>query len=319
MRKRGFLSHIHEESEIAEYIKNWFRGVFLGQLDIFVSSLDMEAGNWLEQIRNSLKDSSFVFPLLSKKSVDRTWVNFESGSAFMVDSVQLIPLCHKDLTPSDLTPPYSLFQAYDLRKPDSVTSLVQYLSGELDLDMPKIDAEAFCDEILRLDKILYKFFRSFEELKSSEELQEAFANVEGLIEVPISEIEIWDELELRARIHNDRIIEASGYTRDAMGFNIYNIEVPKGCNYLIVEFENTDNAISHDLDKLLKLIINRQNVKSFVRGHVHHDDSQFIVKGDGLFVFELPSIVKHVDRIDSMNFTFWRIELQGLLIRLYLA
>jgi len=319
MRKKAFLSHIHEESKIAKYIKNWFRDAFLGQLDIFVSSRDIEVGNWLEQIRNSLRNSSFVFPLLSRKSVGRTWVNFESGSVFMADEAQLIPLCHKDLTPSDLTLPYSLFQAYDLKKPDSVTSLVQCLARELDLDMPKIDAEAFCDEITRLDKILYKFFRSLEELKSSEELQEAFANVEDLIEVPIQEIEIWDELELRARIHNDRIIEASGYTRDAMGFNIYNIKVPKRCNYLVVELENTDNAISHDLDKMLKLLINRQNVRSSITEHVHYHDSQFIVKGDGLFVFELPSIVKHVGKIDSMNFTFWRIELQGLLMRLYLA
>ena len=319
MKKRGFISHIHEEAQVAEYIKNWCNDVFLGQLDLFVSSLDMRPGHWLEHIRHSLGASSFVFPLLSRTSMDRTWINFESGSAFMAGEVQLIPICHKDLAPSGLIDPYRYFQSYDLRDSNSVIALVQNLSQELDLNAPHIDAAAFCREIVRLNKVLYRFFRSFEELKSVEELREALADVESPIEIPIEEIEVWDELELRVQLYDNRVIEASGYTTDAMGFNVHNIEVPKGCNYLLVQFENTEKVVSRDLDKLVKLIISRQTAKSFIRGHAHHDDSQYTVKGDGFFAFELPFSVKHSGRIRSMELVFWRIELRGLLMRFYLA
>lgn len=319
MRKQGFISHIHEESGIAEYIKNWCNNIFLGQLDLFVSSLDMRPGSWLEHVRHSLRSSAFIFPLLSKNSIGRTWINFESGSAFMASGVQLIPLCHKDLSPSDLTDPYRYFQSYDLRNSNDIKALVQYLSQELALNMPRIDSKEFAQEIIRLDKGLYRLFASFGELKSSEELREALAEIESPTEIPIYEIEIWDELELRVQLHGNRVIEASGYTRDATGFNIYNIDVPKGSTYLLIQFENTENAISHDLDKLLKLVIDRQNIKSYLKGSIHYDDRQFTVKGDGFFVFELPFSVKHVGKIQSINFVFWRIELQRLLVRLYLA
>lgn len=318
MEKRGFISHINEESQVAEYIKSWCNRTFQGQLDLFVSSLDMGPGSWLDQIRSSVRASSFVFPLLSRISMGMPWINFESGAAFMADEVQLIPVCHKDLVPSGLVDPYSSFQAYDLRRSDSVLALVRHLSHELDLDAPQVDTEGFSHEILRLDKILHRFFSNFEGLRSTDELREDLAHVENPREVRIDGIEIWDELELRARIHNNRVVEANGYTRDSMGFDVQGIEVPKGCKYLLVEFENTDNAISRDQDKLVKIVINRQTVKAFVAGQVHYNDSQFTIKGDGFFAFQLPSAAKYTGKVD-VGFAFWRIEFQGLLIRLYLA
>lgn len=319
MRKQGFISYIHEEEQLAEYIKSWCNQAFLGQLDLFVSSLDMQPGGWLAQLRRSLRRSSFVFPLLSQCSMGRPWINFESGSAFMASGVELIPLCHKDITPSDLANPYSAVQAYDLREPTSVMALIQYLSGELDLDVPRVDVNTFSREIIRLDSILYRFFHSFEELKDAAELRDSLMNVDSPIEIPINDIDLWDELELRVRVHNNRVVELSGYTRDAMGFNVHNIEVPEGCQYLLVKVENVENAISHDQDKLLKVVLDRQNVKARIDGHGHFDDSQFTVKGDGFFVFELPLSVKNTGKIKSASFVFWRIELQRLLMRFYLA
>lgn len=318
MKKRGFVSHINEESQVAEHMKVWCNRIFREQLDLFVSSLDMGPGGWLEQIRESLRASSFVFPLLSKSSIGMPWINFESGSAFMAHEVQLIPICHKDLTPAELVDPYSSFQAYDLRRPDSVTSLVRYLAQELNLDVPQADAEEFSQEIMRLDNVLYRCFRTFDELRSQGELREILADVQNPAEIQIGEIEIWDELELRARIYNNRVIEASGYTREAMGFNVYDIDVPEASKFLLMEFENSENSTSHDLDKFVKLNINRYNVKSSIKGQIHYQDSQFTVKGDGFFAFSLPSSVKYTGKM-NLSMAFWRIELQGLLMKFYLA
>lgn len=319
MKKEGFISHIHEESQVAEYISQWLKSAFLGQLDLFVSSMDLVPGNWLTQIQNSLKRSAFVFPLLSKESMKRPWINFESGSAFMSENTEIIPLCHMDLSPSGLIVPYSYFQAYDLRNPKSVYLLIGYLANELKLDTPNIDPTEFCEEINRLDKVLYKFFPSFADLKLAEELLNKLDDVDAPLEISINEVESWNELDLRYKIHNQRTIEASGYTRQTMGFNIYNVEVPKGRKFLLVEFENTANSTSHDLDKLLKLNINRDTVNSYVKGHIHYNDDQFTLKGDGFFAYELPPTVKEQGKIEILTFAFWKIELHNLLMRLYVA
>lgn len=314
MKKKAFISFVHEESNVAEYIKEWFKKIFLGQLDVFVSSLDISSGNWLEQIRNELNNASFVFPLLSSTSKDRPWINFESGCAFIKEGVKLIPLCHRGLNFSDLVPPYSYFQSYNLTESRSMEKLVCDLSSKIDLDMPDVDYDEFCKQIIELDRGLCKFIPTFDELKK------IIPNIrKNPIEVPVSKIESWEELDLRYKIHNEHIIELIGYSEDAMGLNIYNIELPEKYNYLIVKFENTNNSKSNDLDKLLKLIINGQNVKSYIEGHIHYNDTQFIYKSDGLFVYELPTIVKHKNKIDKIVFTFWRIKLQGLLMQLYLA
>ena len=180
MKKQGFISHIHEESQIAEYIKDWADEIFLGQLRIFVSSLDLHAGNWLQQTQDELKSASFVFPLLSWTSHERPWINFESGCAFASNKVKLIPLCHRGLKPSDLNAPYSFLQSYDLTDPLNVINLVQYLSSELELNITKINVDPFCEQIVQLGKGLFKMYTTFEELKAAEELKHAFAKDNNL-------------------------------------------------------------------------------------------------------------------------------------------
>lgn len=319
LRKQGFISHIHEESAIARYIKDWYGSIFLGQLDLFVSSIDVAPGNWLEQVRRSLRRSAFVFPLLSKRSVARPWINFESGSAFMADNVELIPLCHKDLLCSELDYPYSAFQAYDLRQADHVFALVQFLARELDLNTPPVNAAAFAAEINRLDRELYQFYHTLEELRIVEGLREDLQGVDSLLPLPVSEIEIWDELELRARIYDNLVVEASGYTRDTMGFNVHDLVIPSTARYLVVGLEQTDNSVSHDTDKFLKIILDRQIAITKIGGNAHYEDEQYTIKGDGLFVYDIPYSARHAGRIGSLNVTFWKIELQNVLIRLFVV
>jgi len=219
-----------------------------------------------------------------------------------------------------LIEPYRFFQSYDLRDENHVISLVRYLSRELDLDVPvNSNVAEFTQEIRRLNKALSRSFLSFDELKSAEEFRGALADIDNPIEVPINEIEIWDERELRIRVFDGRVIELNGYTTDSMGFYAHHIEVPKGCGYLLVYFENAENAESRSFDKLLKLIIDRQTVKAMIKEQVHHHDSQYIIKGDGFFIYELPFSVKHAGKIHSLNFVFWRLELKDVVMRLYLT
>lgn len=320
MKRLGFISHINEESRVAEHVKEWLETLCLGHLDIFVSSIDVSVGDWLQEIRTSIKSSSFIFPLLSTTSVIRPWINFESGCAFMTDEATIIPLCHKDLYPSALTAPFSFFQSYDLRSPESVIRLLKSLHKTLGIEMQgNPNVNQFCDEIKRLNDQVHSFCNSFEELRSAEDLRTRIELVDDPKEINVKEINIWDELTLRAVVQGDNIIEANGYNISSFGFSIENIQMEIPYNYVVVELRNTNDSISYERDKFLKLDINRQTIKSSIRTHRHYDDNEFTVKGDGLFIFELPNIVKYTKRINIIDFCFWRIAIRGVVIKLYLA
>ena len=106
-----FISHIHEDAEIALAIKKFLmemlrmsftlmriRGIFprTGSaqsilqfhkpLDIFVSS-DPErilpGEDWLAQMKLALESAIIVIPLLTRQSLTRPWVNFETGAAWL--------------------------------------------------------------------------------------------------------------------------------------------------------------------------------------------------------------------------------------------
>lgn len=83
-----FISHVHEEAEVALALKAYFEeqmGQPLGRKpEIFVSSdrWQMRSGNWLERIRKELDSAQVVVLVLSKRSVKRPWVNFEAGAAW---------------------------------------------------------------------------------------------------------------------------------------------------------------------------------------------------------------------------------------------
>ena len=116
MKARGFISHIHEEAPVSGTDQAAIKPAVFGlPLDLFVSSIDIQAGGWLTQVRDAVRASSYVFPLLSLDSMERPWINFETGCAFMSDELEIVPFCHKDLDVGDLRPPFSFFQAYDLR------------------------------------------------------------------------------------------------------------------------------------------------------------------------------------------------------------
>ena len=69
---------------------------------------------------------------------------------------------------------------------------------------------------------------------------------------------------------------------------------------------------------MLKVNVNRQDVKGVVREQQDFGDSNYIAKNNGLFAFRLPQVVKYSGVIEHLSFTFWDIELHELLLQLYL-
>lgn len=118
-----FLSHIHEEKEMALLLKNTIEDEFSGFVEVFVSSDgdSIPAGvNFLKRIEYGLLKCSAALYLISLRSIKRSWISFELGAVWIRslqsvcgDNAEIpsIPLCHTGMTPEKLPPPLSNIDA----------------------------------------------------------------------------------------------------------------------------------------------------------------------------------------------------------------
>lgn len=112
-----FLSHIHEEKDLAVLIKNAIEEEFSGFVEVFVSSdgTSIPAGsNFLKRIEDGLVDCIGALYLISPISVKRNWINFELGAVWIRNAISIraegpeipaLPFCHSNMTPSNLPQP----------------------------------------------------------------------------------------------------------------------------------------------------------------------------------------------------------------------
>lgn len=115
--KQIFLSHIHEEKDLAVLIKQAIEDEFSGFIDVFVSSdgTSIPAGvNFLKSIEDGLVNCIGAIYLISPISVKRNWINFELGAVWIRNAINIrtegnevptIPFCHSNMTLSKLPQP----------------------------------------------------------------------------------------------------------------------------------------------------------------------------------------------------------------------
>lgn len=97
MKLKIFISHISEEAELAKLLQEHIDRDFLGLLELFVSSdlASISAGSqWLQEIGRALKDAKIELLLCSKRSIQRPWINFEAGAAWVNRSSNCSNLPH---------------------------------------------------------------------------------------------------------------------------------------------------------------------------------------------------------------------------------
>ena len=125
MKKTVFISHITEEAELARILKEEIIRRTAGFVDVFVSSdgASIEAGKeWLESIKNGIHNADLMIALCSQESTARSWVNFEIGAGW-ARNVHVIPACHTNIIPSQLTHPIAMLQGITLGRKEGLESL----------------------------------------------------------------------------------------------------------------------------------------------------------------------------------------------------
>jgi hypothetical protein len=111
MPKSGgvFISHITDEAPIADALKVYLQRCFGPALRVFVSSdyVSIPTGDeWHRAILGGIREASVFVVLLSRESVERRWINFESGFAWGSD-VKILPLTIRGFRPGDVGSPLS--------------------------------------------------------------------------------------------------------------------------------------------------------------------------------------------------------------------
>ena len=160
-----FLSHIHEERELAGHIKSAIENEFSGFVDVFVSSdrVSIPAGsNFLRRIENGLVDCIGAIYLISPKSVNRNWINFELGAVWIRNAISqrsggteipAIPMCHSGIEPSGLPSPINNLNAVRANEAAglqfALASLQTAVGGRGNL---KTDIDALIAKVLKFEQ-----------------------------------------------------------------------------------------------------------------------------------------------------------------------
>ncbi|HDR9126234.1 TPA: toll/interleukin-1 receptor domain-containing protein [Burkholderia vietnamiensis] len=124
-----FISHIHEEGELAKLFKDAIEVEFGGFVEVFVSSdhqgiaqgTGIAAGtHFVEAVEAGLVNCVAALYLISPKSIGRPWVNFELGAVWCRGAVQksnggtrimALPICHSEASRSSLPAPLNALNA----------------------------------------------------------------------------------------------------------------------------------------------------------------------------------------------------------------
>jgi len=136
-----FISHIHEDAQIAHCLKTFLDEAFLGFFKIFVSSdgASIRAGdNWSSSIEQALTETDLVLAIITEDAKDRRWIYFECGGAYFARK-RVVPICCRRFAISALSAPLSWLQAIDGADSESVRGLIAAIAHTFDLHNPKCD------------------------------------------------------------------------------------------------------------------------------------------------------------------------------------
>ena len=112
-KPKVFISFVSEDKDVATAVKLLIETRLSLRDRVFLSTELVAGDDWLAEIRAALENSELLIVMLSSRSLKRSWINFETGAAWILKR-PIIPVCFGALKKSALPHPYSNFQAVQL-------------------------------------------------------------------------------------------------------------------------------------------------------------------------------------------------------------
>ena len=150
MATRLFLSHAHDEADLALRFAEWLEKAFSQPVEVICTSRPdhrIESGMITKGIVKHLRDSKAVLSLLTPESIRGFWLYYEMGAAHALE-LPFIPCLVHGLHFSDLPPQAWEYQGAELDSAESLHGLVRSLALLLGVGLPKaIDAETMANTL----------------------------------------------------------------------------------------------------------------------------------------------------------------------------
>lgn len=128
-----FISHITEESKLAQLFKTHIQQDFLGLIEVFLSSdnTSISVGSkWLNDVDAALKAAKVELIICSDESIKRPWINFEAGAGW-IKGIPVVPVCHTGLRVVDLPIPLNMLQATEANNAQDIEKIYALLAKQL--------------------------------------------------------------------------------------------------------------------------------------------------------------------------------------------
>lgn len=152
-----FISHIAEEAPVADALKTYLKRWFGPEFRVFVSS-DYDSiptgEEWYRAITSGIMGADVVVVLLSRYSVDRRWINFESGLAVGA-KVRILPLTIRSFDPGEVGLPLSNLHLRNLADDLALDGVVHAIAEATGLQLEeKHGAPEFVAQLARIEATL---------------------------------------------------------------------------------------------------------------------------------------------------------------------
>jgi hypothetical protein len=152
-----FISHIQEEAPVADALKTYLKRCFGQALHVFVSS-DYDSiptgEEWYRAIVGGIIEADVVVVLLSQYSVDRRWINFESGVAVGA-KVRILPLTIRGFSPGEVGLPLSQLHLRAVADQLALEGVVEAIAEATLAELEELDtAPAFIAQLAQIEATL---------------------------------------------------------------------------------------------------------------------------------------------------------------------
>lgn len=128
-----FLTHLTTEAPIAHVVKRFIESIGGQRVGVFLAESPDSIGigeDWLNEISQRLQTTDLLIILASPESIERPWVNIETGAAW-IQGTPFLSLCHSGLSRESLPQPYQSRQSYDLINSDHLEGFFESLRTSL--------------------------------------------------------------------------------------------------------------------------------------------------------------------------------------------
>lgn len=153
-----FFSHSSKDKEILIKLKEMYCEKTGGAIDVFLSSDGQSiplGRNWVYKVEEALKAAAIMIVFVTPAALRSHWLYFEAGFAYS-KKIRVVPVGFLGVDLSQLRPPLSLLQGFNIANKDGLDNLIALTRDEFKLENTSPFTEVDFSELLSAENALLK-------------------------------------------------------------------------------------------------------------------------------------------------------------------